>query len=369
MPVGHVIVCGHTPVAPFGYFIRCALLAERWLSESPDDDRSWCGSVFAVRLRGEPAGDLDAGMRTNLEGLAQRNVGFVIWIDGAADDPEGFQIVKGLAHEIALDTGGALISLRDRAVLDLPPLGEVEAARQATLEALVDVDRAIDALKSGDVAPLSRLVDAVLEDAAQGHRRPASIVAHELIGPVYGGGGDGDEEAAAGFTGDTLRAAAEQLARLARAIDSGRASALYPTLRRAQARLGGEPSSIIAEALADREQQDVVHRAKAWAEDNPPSRANVTTILNAACIGDMDAIAKVYAWAFRFPADPPVPLSRAEMHERLAFVGPFCSAVRAAPALHPEIWGLANAVMGSKLVESGGTLAALRTKLPKESGA
>ena len=155
----------------------------------------------------------------------------------------------------------------------------------------------------------------------------------------------------------------------ARAIDSGRASALYPTLRRAQERLGGQPSSVIADALAEREQQDVVHRAKAWAEDNPPSRANVTTILNAACIGDMDAIAKVYAWAFRFPADPPAPLSRAEMGERLAFVGPFCAAVRSAPALHPEIWTLANAVMGSKLVESGGTLAALRKKLPKESGA
>lgn len=364
MPVGHVIVCGHTPIAPFGYFIRCAAFAERWLSETADHDRSWCGSVLAVRLRGEVSAGLDAGMRTNLEALAQRNVGFVIWIDGAEDDPDGWQIVKELAHEIALDTGGALISLRDRAVLDLPPADDVEAARQATLDVLVDLDRAVDAMKNGDAGPLARLVDVVLEDAFHGRRRPAAIIAHEIAGPVYGG-----DDANDGLTGETLRAAAEQLARLARALDSGRASALYPTLRRAQERLGTEPSTILAEALAERDQQNVVHRAKAWAEDNPPSRANVSTILNAACIGDMDAIAKVYAWAFRFPADPPVPLSRAEMHERLAFVGPFCAAVRSAPALHPEIWSLANAVMGSKLVESGGTLAALRQKLPKESGA
>ena len=323
---------------------------------------SWDGGVLGVKLRGEEALGLDPSTRADLEKISQRNVAFVIWIDGASDDAEGWKVTKELAHEIAIDTGGALVSLRDRALLDAPPLAEVDAAKQASLDAFVEVDRAVAAVRRGDEGPLERLVDLVLEEARHGRTRPAAIVASELVGPVYGQ----DEHP---MTGTALRIAAEQLARIARAVDTGRASALYPTIIRAQERLGDEPSVVLADALADRERQVAEHQAMAWAEANPPSRADVAWICKAACAGDEEAIGEIYAWALRFPPDPPAPLSRDEMGERLAFVGPFCAAVRAAPTLAPAIWDLANRVMGSKLVESGGTLAALRKKLPKESGA
>lgn len=356
-----MIVCGRKPVAPVGYFIRTAAFAARWTSEDTTGV-TWNGSVLGVKLRGEEGSGLDASVRSDLEELARRNVVFVIWIDGASEDPEGWNVTRELAHEIAIDTAGAVLSLRDRAVLDAPSVADVDAAKQASIDAAIEVDRAIGAARRGDGGPLGRLVDVVLDDARQGRKRPAAIVASELVGPIYGNGDDA-------MTGAALRAAAEQLARIARALDSGRASALYPTLARAQERLGDEPSAVVAEVLVDREQQVVVHQAMAWAEENPPSRTNVAPICVAACDGDPEAIAQIHAWALRWPADPPSPLSRAEMGERLAFVGPFCSAVRSARSLHPEMWNLATVVMGTKLMESGRTLAALRAKLPKESGA
>jgi hypothetical protein len=361
MSVGHVIVCGRIPVAPVGYFIRDVAFASRWMS-ADTTGLSWNGFVLATKLRGEDGAGLDPGVRVDLEKIAQRNVAFVIWIDGASDDPAGWKVIKDLAHEIAVDTGGALLSLRDRAVLDSPPLSEVDAAWRASLDAHVEIDRAVDAARGGDGAVLEELVDVVLEDARHGRTRAAAIVANALVGPVYGREGEA-------LDGVALRTSAEQLARIARALDSGRASALYPTLVRARERLGEEPSTQLDAALADREQQTIVHETMLWAEENPPSQARVAAICAAACRGDLRAIAQIHAWALRFPADPPSPLSREEMGERLALVAPFCAAVRAADTLVPEIWNLANAVMGSKLVESGGTLAALRAKLPKESGA
>jgi hypothetical protein len=359
MPVGHAIVCARVPIAPTGYFIRSGAFAARWTNEgSTAGDAGWQGRILSVRLRGEHASGLDAGMRADLEKLAQRNAVFVIWIDGAVDDSEGWKVIKEVAHEIAIDTGGALLSLLDRSVLDAPALAEVDAAKQASLDAFVEVDRAIAAVRRGDGGLLTTLVDVVLEEVCRGRTRPAALVAVELVGLVSGG-----------MEGDSLRIAAEHLARIAQALDSGRVSAIYPALAHAHERLGNATSSALEAVLADRGRQEVVLRAIAWGEENPPSRADVVTICAAACGGSVDAIAKIRAWALRFPAAPASPLTRDELGERLAFVGPFCAAVKAAPTLDPEIWNLANAVMGPKLVESGGTLAALRAKLPKESGA
>lgn len=96
----------------------------------------------------------------------------------------------------------------------------------------------------------------------------------------------------------------------------------------------------------------------------PPSKTDVRPICEAACRGDARALATLAAWAREYRYGPTFKLTSPQMGERLALVGPLCEAIRAAPVLHPSIWEAVVALMGTKLLASGMTLAALRRLLP-----
>jgi hypothetical protein len=317
------VVCGSEPEHPEVYFLRAHGFESAWEPHGP----GWDGEVSSVVFHGRPA---SSARDEHIASIARCSPVWILELSGRAADEDGWAIARAVAEEIAIDTGGVIVSTGYERIDYAPTYEDAAAARTAAADARGRIDGAVTDARKGDGEPLAQLAADVLAQARAGRTRARAIVAHAL------------REAVAASTASST-------------VPSSDEGAFVAIAKEALTRLGAD--------------LDVTTENGSSTPRRPapfPTVSDPAAVCLRACAGDPEALDVVREWARRYPPRQLRPLGRDVARERLAFVGPFCEAVRRAPSLHPTLADLAVQILGTTLLESGGTLAALRAKLPRE---